>query len=148
MASAQVYYNMLNPSAGEAVPANWETLDFANLIDVCADCGVATMNIRTFAAGTLTMAPEHGREVPITPYSSFAEERARAEKILSVLGDAYGTPAQTALRFSLANNKLSCVVIGLAELSHLQDALAAQAMGPLPDGAIDRLRPLWRDNFA
>lgn len=148
MASAQVYYNMLNPSAGYPVPANWGTQDFDLLLDACAEHGVAAMNIRTFAGGCLTMAPEHGREIPITPNSSFGEERGRAEKVFAALGDEYGTPSQTALRFSLSHAKMSCVVIGLAEISHLEEALAAQAMGPLPEEAVAKLQALWAADFA
>lgn len=147
VASAQVYYNLLNPSAGHAVPANWSTGDFRGMIDVCADNGVAVMNIRTFAGGVVASPKPHGREWPITPNSEFEREAARVEKAFAALGEGYGTRAQVALRFGLANAKISGVVFGLAELAHLDEALAAAELGPLPDDAIERLKPLWADNF-
>jgi aryl-alcohol dehydrogenase-like predicted oxidoreductase len=61
--------------------------------------------------------------------------------------NGYGTRAQTALRFSLANPEFACVVIGLAELAHLEEALAAQAMGPLPAEAIAKLEPVYARGF-
>jgi L-galactose dehydrogenase/L-glyceraldehyde 3-phosphate reductase len=148
MATAQVYYNLINPSAGYPVPANWSTQDFQGLIDSCAENGVGVMNIRIFAAGVLTAGGEHERMMPITPNSDFAAERARAEKVFAVLGDRYGTWAQTALRFGLANPGVSGVIIGLAEIAHLEEALAGAAQGPLPDEAIEALKPLWASDFA
>ena len=148
MASAQVYYNLINPSAGYAVPASWSTQDFQGLIAACAAQGVAVMNIRIFAAGVLTAGGEHDRMMPITPNSSYAEEKARADAVFAVLGDRYGTRAQAALRFGLANSGVSGVVIGMAETAHLEEALAGAAMGPLPDKAIEALQPIWARDFA
>ena len=147
MDSAQVYYNLINPSAGFPVPAAWSTQDFQRLIDACAAKGVAVMDIRIFAAGVLTAGGEHDRIMPITPKSSYAEERARAEAVFTVLGDRYGTWAQTALRFGLANPGVSGVVIGMAEIAHLEEALAGAALGPLPAEAIEALKPVWARDF-
>ena len=56
-------------------------------------------------------------------------------------------PAQTAIRFSLTNPDIACVVFGLAELSHLDEALAAAEMGPLPEAAMARLNALYESDF-
>ena len=61
--------------------------------------------------------------------------------------ERYGTRAQTALRFALANPRIDCVVVGLAELSHLEEALAAAEMGPLPDEALAELRQVYAGGF-
>ena len=58
-----------------------------------------------------------------------------------------GGPVRFELRFSLTHPDVSTVVIGLAELAHLEEALAAQAMGPLPDAAVQALEPVWASNF-
>ena len=55
----------------------------------------------------------------------------------------YGTRAQTALRFALANPDVSGVMVGLAELSHLDEGLEAAEMGPLPAAALAELRTLY-----
>jgi aryl-alcohol dehydrogenase-like predicted oxidoreductase len=47
-----------------------------------------------------------------------------------------GSRAQASARFGLAHPGISGVVLGLAELSHLEEALAAAAMGPLPEDGI------------
>ena len=65
-----------------------------------------------------------------------AEEERRARAVVRRLGERYGTRAQTAIRFALANPDIACVLVGMAELAHLEEALAAAAMGPLPDEAL------------
>ena len=62
-------------------------------------------------------------------------------------GTEYGTRAQTALRFGLANPDVACVIFGLAELSHLEEALGAAEMGPLPRQALDELNTLYAAEF-
>ncbi len=146
--SAQVYYNLLNPSAGwERAPAGWSAQDFSGLLAACRRTGVAAMNIRALAGGALASARRHGREVVIAAGSDLDREQARAAAVWSVLGDEYGTPAQTALRFALGNPDFACVVVGIAELAHLDEALAAVAQGPLPAEALQRLDPLWARDF-
>ena len=39
--SAQVYYNILNPSAGQDMPPAWQGRDFRGLIATCNEHGVA-----------------------------------------------------------------------------------------------------------
>lgn len=146
--SAQVYYNVLNPSAAwERAPAGWASQDFSGLLAACAKHGVAAMNIRVFAGGALTGAMRHGREVAITVGAELEREIARAEAVHRTLGGGYGTRSQTALRFALAEPRLSCLVVGVHELAHLEEALSAQAAGPLPAEALAKLAPLWASDF-
>lgn len=147
MDSAQVYYNLLNPSAGRAVPATWTTTDFAGLLDLCAEHDVGMMNIRIFAGGALAAPERHGREVPVTANAAVDSEFARAARLFDELGDAYGSRAQTALRFGLSDDRVSCVVIGLAELAHFEEAMAAVKAGPLPQAALEKIAPLWAESF-
>jgi D-threo-aldose 1-dehydrogenase len=146
--TAQVYYNMLNPSAARAMPPGWTGHDFSGVIAACKRHDVGIMNIRVFASGVLATDMRHGREVVITESADLDTEQRRAASAFTALGTSHGTRAQTALRFSLANPDLSTVVFGLAELSHLEEALAAQAKGPLPADAIARLEPVYARGFA
>lgn len=146
--SAQVYYNMINPSAGQPVPPGWSGQDFEGLIADCRRHDVAVMNIRVFAAGVLASEERHGREMVIVRGADIPAEERRAKAVLDRLGDRYGTPAQAALRFSLANPDLACVVVGMATLDHLEQAIAAAEMGPLPPEAIEALQPLYGSDFS
>ncbi len=145
--SAQIYYNLLNPSAGQAVAPGWSGHDFTGLIGACRENGVAAMGIRVFAAGVIATDIRHGREAVLTRGSDIPVEEARARKALSVLGTDYGTRAQAAVRFALANQDLACVLVGLADLAQLDEALSAVEMGPLPDEALARLAPLHETDF-
>jgi len=146
--SAQVYYNLLNPSAARAMPAGWSGHDFSGVCAACKRHDVAMMNIRVFASGVLATDERHGREVVLTEDSDLDVEAKRAQVARAALGTGHGTRAQTALRFSLANPDLACVVIGLAEPSHLEEAIAAEAMGPLPAEAIAKLEAVYAKGFS
>ncbi|MFN4091054.1 MAG: aldo/keto reductase [Alphaproteobacteria bacterium] len=146
--SAQVYYNMLNPSAAwSRAPAGWPAQDFSGLIAACRRHGTAVMNIRAMAGGALASPEPHGREVVIALGADLDRDFARAARVRAALGTDFGTPAQAALRFALANPDIACVDFGIATLAHLDEALAAYALGPLPDEAMRRLEPLWATDF-
>ncbi len=145
--SAQVYYNLLNPSAARAMPKGWSGHDFSGVCAACKRHDVAMMNIRVFASGVLATDERHGREVVLTEDSDLEVEKRRTHAAFAALGSGYGTRAQTALRFSLANSDLACVVIGLAEPSHLEEAIAAEAKGPLPADAIAKLEAVYAKGF-
>ena len=150
--AAQVYYNLLNPSAGRAVPADWPTPDYGNLIDRCAAHGVAVMNIRVLAAGVIATDVRHGREAAAAPVrlsapGGVAADEARTKVVVDAVGDRYGTRAQLAIRYALANPNVSGVLVGMAELSHLDEALTAAEMGPLPQEGLDAIHELVDSGF-
>lgn len=137
--TAQVYYNLINPSAAMPAGAAWDDYSFCGLIDACKASDMGMMNIRVFAAGVIATDQRHGREVPVTAGVDLDREQRTAHAILDTLGDGLGDRAQMALRYALANPDLSCVVLGLAKLEHLETALAAVEMGPLPGDAVARV---------
>ena len=145
--SAQVYHNLINPTAARGLPAGYSGHDFTGVIEACRSVGAAVMNIRVLAAGVLATDARHGREVVITRGSEIPLEEKRAHAVFDRLGTEYGTRAQTALRFGLANPDVACVIFGLAELAHLEEALGAADMGPLPQEALDELNSRYAAEF-
>jgi len=145
--AAQVYYNLLNPSAARRMPPRWTGHDFGQLIAACKAQGTAVMAIRVFAAGVLASEVRHGREVVITRAADLTIEERRARAVFDALGDAYGTRAQTALRYVLTNADAACAIVGLADLEQLEQALAGAALGPLPKPALDALERLYASDF-
>lgn len=141
--SAQVYYNLINPSAASRLPDGWAGQDFSGVIASCREVGAAVLAVRIFAAGVLASDERHGRESVLTRNTTLESEERQAVAVFEALGDAYGNRAQTALRFVLANPDVSCAVLGLAEPAHLEDALAAAEAGPLPEPALRRLEALY-----
>lgn len=145
--SAQVYYNLLNPSAARRMPGKWTGQDFGGVIEACKRHDMAIMGIRIFASGALATDARHGREVQLAADADLESEKRRSAAVFKVLGNRYGTRAQTAVRFGLGNPDVSCVVIGLAELAHLEEAIAAQSMGPLPDQAVEQMEAVYAHGF-
>ena len=141
---AQVYYNMLNPTAWEG-RAPWNSTNFDGLLDVCAKQDMGVMGIRIFAGGHLATKTRHGREIPITENAEDAAEERRAAVIWQALSAEDGTAAQAAIRFGLACPGLSTIVVGLGEIEHLQLAIAAEGMGPLPAERLAAIAAAWED---
>ena len=139
---AQVYYNMLNPTAGEPAPPGWNTTDFLRLLDDCEAEDMGVLGIRIFAAGYLATTERHGREVPLTENIDESIEAARAAAALEMLGGEAGDGAQKAIRFGLAERRLSSIVIGIGEDWHFAHALKALEMGALRAETLDALRNL------
>ncbi len=146
--SAQVYYNMINPSAAHSLPASWSGHDFTGIVDTCLTHGVAMMAIRVLAAGVLASDTRHEREIVITEGSEMPAEERRAKAVFDALGETGGTRAQAAIRFALSNPDLSCAVVGLADMAQLDEALATQDMAPLPKEALATLNRLYETGFA
>jgi D-threo-aldose 1-dehydrogenase len=146
--TAQVYYNMLNPSAGREMPAKWSGHSFDGIIEACRRQDMGIMAIRILAAGVLATDARTGREIPVSAESDVAKEEQRTRAAFAALGDAYGTRAQTAVRFALANPDVSCAIVGLASLQHLDEALAGAESGPLPEDAVASLERVYASGFA
>lgn len=159
--TAQVYFNMINPSAGRPMPALWPGHDFSGVLACCRQNRVGVMAIRVFAGGVLASPERHGREVQITDGADPDTEEARARQVFAALADAGDGPdgdgfdgdgarAQAALRFVLSNPDVDAAVIGLAQPEHLETALAAEAAeadAPLPAAALAALDRLYDGGF-
>ena len=145
--SAQVYYNLLNPSAGRSMPRAWTGQNLGGIIEACRDNNVAVMAIRIFAAGIIATDERTGRESVLTSGTSVAEEERKTKAVFDAIGSGHGTRAQVALRFVLSNSNVSCAVIGSAELHHIDEALQAAKLGPLPPPVLARLDALYESDF-
>lgn len=145
---AQVYYNLLNATAVSGAGAGWNSTNFDGLLTRCEGQDMGVMGIRILAAGHLAATERHGREIPITANAEDEAEEARARAVFDALGSEHGSAAQTAIRFGLNCPLLSTIEVGIGETWHLDEALKAFAMGPLPQSALDTLEGLWRDHPA
>ena len=145
--SAQVYYNLLNPSAGRSMPEAWTGQNLGGIIGACRANNVAVMAIRIFAAGVIATDERTGRESVLIADTSVAGDERKARAVFDAVGADQGTRAQIALRFVLANPDISGAVIGSAELHHIDEALQAADMGPLPPDVLARLDALYESDF-
>ena len=58
-----------------------------------------------------------------------------------------GTTVQKAIRFALANPGVSGVLVGFGKPEHIDEAVGAVELGPLPDSALQRLDDLYASSF-
>ena len=105
------------------------------------------LNIRVWAGGLLASPKRPERLSVFTSGTDLDNEMRCAAAVRKMLGDSYGTPAQTALRFVLGSRDMSTRIIGIGELANLDQALAAVEQGPLPSMAVTRLEGLWATDF-
>ena len=145
--TAQIYYNLLNPTATFDEKGMWNDQDFSSLVSDCQTQNMGILGIRIFAAGLLATDIRHGREIPVTHMIDIKEEERRVHKIYEIVGETYGNRAQFAIRYGLSDNSLHCTVLGLATLEHLENAIQAVEMGPLPEDVLEKILELQKSNF-
>ena len=131
--TAQVYYNLLNPSAGRAVPDGWSSENYGQLMDTCSEHGVGVLTIRAFAAGIIPTDVRHCREGAIGNRGSLRDDEARMRAVTQLLTDDMGTRAEIAVRYVRMNKKVSGTLVGIAKPDHLEQVIRAQELGPLPE---------------
>ncbi len=146
--SAQVAYNMLNPSAGMAVPDDYPAQDYGRLFERTRDAGVGVIGIRVLAGGALTgSADRHPiaspAPAPIGSAASYDTDLARAHRLQPLVEDGFaGSLAEAAIRFAISHPAMGTILVGMASREQFEDALAAVTKGPLPPTALARLASL------
>src|SRR5262245_42002585 len=146
---AQVYYNAINPSAAwRRLPPAWKGgQSLCGIIGACFHRNMGVLNIRVLAGGVLATSERPDKLFVMTVDTDLANEMRCAAAVRAALGDAYGTPAQAALRFVLGNRDLTARVIGISSIEQLDAAVEAVAQGPLPTAAVSKLDALWANEF-
>jgi aryl-alcohol dehydrogenase-like predicted oxidoreductase len=146
--TAQVPYNALNPSAGEAMPAAYPAQDYGRILDAAATNGVGTIGIRVLAGGALSGQLERNplglaQVEPIGSGGTYAADVERAKRLRLMVGEGHaGSLTEMAIRFAVANRQLSTTEIGLANIDELENAIGAVSLGPLSGEGLARLKRL------
>jgi aryl-alcohol dehydrogenase-like predicted oxidoreductase len=146
--SAQVVYNMLNPSAAEALPANYPAQDYGRLFDHIQAVGVGVVGIRVLAGGALSGSAERHpiagpAPEPIGSAMSYDADVDRARRLIPLIKEGFASSlTEAATRFALSHPAMGTILVGLATPQQFEDALAAVEKGPLPPAALDRLSAL------
>jgi len=144
--SAQIFYNLLVPSAGEAVAANHGAEDFRQLLDVADRCDLGAIGVRVLAGGALSGTEERhalgmATVAPIGSDTDYATDVQRARCFVPLLEAGFAqTLAELAIRYVISNQVLPTTEIGIATLEQLQDAAAAVNKGPLPEAALAQIK--------
>jgi len=146
----QCYYNLLNPSAGHAVPKNFSALDYGRILERAAAKGMGAFVIRVLAAGALTADPSAGgggSGQTLSPGSDYPLDLQRAGKVKAALGVDGRDLTQAAIRFGLMNEKVSSVLVGFSNAGHIDDAAACSGAPPLSSEQMEKLSALWNADF-
>ena len=148
--SFQAYYNLLNPSAGQAVPEGFSALDYRRVIDRAAAGGMGVVVIRVLAAGVLSAVPESGggssRE-PLSAGSDYERDVARAHKLSFLKDHGLESLPRAAIRFAFMKPEVSTVLVGFSNNAQIDEAAACSGAGPLPEAAMAALREVWERDF-
>jgi L-galactose dehydrogenase/L-glyceraldehyde 3-phosphate reductase len=145
---AQVTYNMLNPSAGAAVPLGYPAQDYGRLLEHTTKAGMGIVGIRALAGGALSgVTVRHPiASPPPEPIGSawrYEDDVARAQRLLPLVTEGYAASlAEAAIRFVVSNAAIGTVLVGMATYEEFAAALAAVEKGPLPAAALPRLSAL------
>jgi len=146
--AAQVYYNLIAPSAARtSMPPAWVGYDATGIMSACKRQDMAVMAIRIFAASYLATPVRTGRESVLTADTAPETEARNADAVFAALGESCGSRAAAAVRFVLSNPDVSIALVGLSDIAHLEEAARAAEAGPLPADAFERLERLYESNF-
>jgi aryl-alcohol dehydrogenase-like predicted oxidoreductase len=146
--SAQIVYNMLNPSAAEALPQNYPAQDYGRLFDRTKAAGVGVVGIRVLAGGALSGSAERHPIAspppePIGSAMNYDADIDRARRLLPLIRDGFASSlTEAATRFAISHPAMGTILVGMATPQQFEDALAAVQKGPLPQAALDRLSEL------
>jgi len=146
--SAQVVYNMLNPSAAVPLPARYPAQDYGRLFDRTQAAGTGVIGIRVLAGGALSGTTERHPiasppPAPIGSAASYEADLARARRLDPLIEEGFAEDlAEAATRFAISRPAVGIILVGMATPEQFETALAAVQKGPLPRSALDRLATL------
>ncbi|MBV8167496.1 MAG: aldo/keto reductase [Alphaproteobacteria bacterium] len=151
--TAQVSYNLLNPSAGRAVTPSYPAQDYGQLLAHTQAANMGVVNIRVLAGGALSASAERHpiaspAPAPIGSGSTYDADLARAQRLLPLVKEGHADSlVEASIRYVIANPAISTVLVGMATLDQMDSHLAAIAKGPLSAVALARVTQL-QNGFA
>ena len=142
--SAQVVYNMLNPSAASELPPNYPAQDYGRLFDHTKKAGVGVIGIRVLAGGALSGSTERHPVAspppePIGSAMNYEADVERARRLMPLVKEGFATSlTEAATRFAISQAAIGTILVGIATPHQFDEALAAVQKGPLPTAALER----------
>src|SRR5690348_12752938 len=146
--SAQVVYNMLNPSAATELPPNYPAQDYGRLLQHTTKAGVGVIGIRVLAGGALSGSIERHPIAspppePIGSAMSYEADVRRARRLMPIVEEGFAASlTEAATRFAISCPAVGTILVGIATPQQFENALAAVEKGPLPPLSSERLSTL------
>lgn len=134
-ATLQIEYNILNPSAGRAMPLAWTENDYGQVFENCRRQGVGAFAIRVYAGGALAgQSPSaHTLTTKFFPLDLYERDRDRAAALAARLPAAMPL-REAALRFAISDPRVTSALIGFGHADEVAEAVRHAAAGALPEG--------------
>ena len=113
--TVQTPYNMLNPSAGEPMPLDFNETNYGNQFAACQQQQMGVFAIRVFAGGALVGNPpsEHTKKTPFFPLALYQRDQRRVAEIQKGLAREQSL-SELALQFALRHPIVSAAIIGFS----------------------------------
>jgi aryl-alcohol dehydrogenase-like predicted oxidoreductase len=147
--SIQTCYNLINPSAGQAVPQSFPFQDFSQLITQASKNGMGVIAIRVLAGGALSGTtqrhPNAAKTVsPIATSTDYAQDVTRAQMFQFLVEQGYtDSLVEAAIRFTISNSTISTALVGFSNIEQLEQAAEYVAKGPLPTKPLKQIEKIW-----
>ncbi len=150
--TVQVYFNLLNPSAGYPVPDDFSSQNFKGLINKSSTQGMGVVAIRVMAAGAVAgdiarkgyAAPTVDTIVLGGEYETY-QNRVKKLDFLAQ-GEIKNLP-QAALKFVLMHPGVSTALVGFSNLNQIKEAAETTEKGPLSHKQINELQRQWNQSI-
>ena len=139
--TVQIPYNLLNPSAGQPVGADFSEVNYGDLISICARREMGLFAIRVLAGGALAGNPPspHTIKTPFFPLELYERDLQRAETLAAHLPEGMSRQ-EAAVRFALSHPGVSSAIVGFATPEQVSHAVGYAAAGPLDAALLARIR--------
>lgn len=146
--SAQISYNLLNPSAGMKLPSNYPAQDYGNLITRARKGNIGIIGIRVLAGGALSgVETRHPLGMPnvdpIGSGSSYSKDVSRAVRFQEIVKRGFAKDlVEASIRYVISNPDLTTTLVGLSTLEQLDHAAQSAKKGPLPAEALELIKSI------
>ena len=135
--TVQTPYNLLNPSSGREMPAEFLETNLGNLLATCRELGIGVFAIRVFAGGALAgqKPSKHTLTTKFFPLDLFRRDEQRAAAIASRLPGGMSL-RELALRFAISHPDVASAIIGFGSPVEVEEAAAQADKGPLNEAEL------------
>lgn len=147
--SLLVFYNILNPTSARTVPAPFDQHDYGQVLPRAKAKGIGTVALRVLEAGALSgnAAPHDLNRGGPSSDPDWVKNAERALALKPLLRDGENL-AQLAIRFALANQDVSTVLVGFSDLSQIDEAVACVGRPGLSPEDLAFVEKLYQNDFS
>lgn len=135
--TVQTPYNLLNPSSGREMPADFAETNLGNLLATCRELSVGVFVIRVFAGGALAgqKPSKHTHTTKFFPLDLFRRDEARAANLANRLPKGMSL-RDLALRFAISHPDVASAIIGFGSPEEVEEAARYVDKGPLNEAEL------------